>query len=61
MGIINKEGALYIATGIDNTGLYSGRCEAMRIIKVMASQITSFDVFGCVGISAVTVCDIYRL
>lgn len=61
MGIINKEGALYIVTGIDHTGLYSGRCEAMRIIKAMASQITSFDVFGGLGISAATVFDIYRL
>ena len=52
MGIINKEGALYIATGMDNTGLYAGRREAMGIIKAMASQITSFDVFGGIGISA---------
>lgn len=46
MGIRNREGALYIATGVDNTGLYTGRREAMGIIKAMASQITSFDVFG---------------
>lgn len=52
MGIQNKEGALYFATGIDNTGLYSGRQEAMGIIKAMASEITSFDVFSGIGISA---------
>ena len=52
MGIRNKEGALYFSTGIDNSGLYSGRREAMGIIKAMASEITSFDVFGGIGISA---------
>lgn len=43
-----------MATGIDNTGLYSGRREAMGIIKAMAGQITSFDVFSGIGISAAT-------
>lgn len=52
MGIQNKDGALYFATGIDNSGLYSGRQEAMGIIKVMAGEITAFDVFGGIGISA---------
>ena len=52
MGIQNKEGALYFATGIDNTGLYSGKREAIGIIKAMAGEITSFDVFGGLGISA---------
>ena len=50
MGIQNKDGALYFATGIDNSGLYSGRQEAMGIIKAMAGEITSFDVFGGIGI-----------
>lgn len=54
MGIINREGSLYLATGIDNSGLYAGRREAMGIIKAMAGQITSFDVFSGVGISAAT-------
>ena len=35
MGIQNKDGALYFATGIDNSGLYSGRQEAMGIIKAV--------------------------
>lgn len=52
MGIINRGGALYFASGIDNTGLYKGRQEALGIIKAMTSQITSFDVFGGIGISA---------
>lgn len=52
MSIQNKDGALYFATGIDNSGLYSGRQEAMGIIKAMAGEITAFDVFGGIGISA---------
>lgn len=52
MGIQNKDGALYFATGVDNTGLYSGRREAIGIIKAMTGEITSFDVFGGIGISA---------
>lgn len=52
MGIQNKDGALYFATGIDNTGLYKSRREAIGIIKAMADEITSFDVFGGIGISA---------
>lgn len=52
MGIQNRDGALYFATGVDNTGLYSGRREAIGIIKAMAGEITSFDVFGGIGISA---------
>lgn len=54
MGIVNRDGALYMATGIDNSGLYAGRREAMGIIKAMAGQITSFDVFSGIGISAAT-------
>ena len=46
MGITNRDGALYFATGIDNTGLYKGKQEAIGIIKSMMSQVTSFDVFG---------------
>nr|DAZ05527.1 MAG TPA: minor tail protein [Caudoviricetes sp.] len=52
MGIQNKDGALYFASGIDNTGLYRGRREAMGIIKAMAGEVTSFDVFGGLGLSA---------
>lgn len=52
MGIKNREGALYFATGIDTTGLYKGKREAIGIIKAMAGEITSFDVFGGIGLSA---------
>lgn len=43
-----------MATGIDNSGLYEGKREAMGIIKTLAGEITSFDVFGGLGISAAT-------
>lgn len=52
MGIVNRAGAMYMATGIDNTGLYKGKREAMGIIKAMAGEVTSFDIFGGIGISA---------
>ena len=54
MGIKSRDGALFMATGIDNSGLYEGKREAMGIIKTLASEITSFDVFGGIGISAAT-------
>lgn len=54
MGIVNRDGALYMATGVDTTGLYAGRREVIGIIKAMAGQITSFDVFSGIGISAAT-------
>lgn len=54
MGIRNREGSLYMATGIDNSGLYAGKREAMGVIKTLASEVTSFDIFGGIGISAAT-------
>lgn len=54
MGIRNWEGSLYMATGIDNSGLYKGKREAMGIIKTLASEVTSFDIFSGIGISAAT-------
>lgn len=54
MGIRNREGSLYMVTGIDNSGLYEGKREAMGIIKTLVGEITSFDVFGGIGISAAT-------
>lgn len=54
MGIINRNNALYMATGIDNSGLYEGKREAMGILKAMAGEVTSFDIFGGIGISAAT-------
>ena len=43
-----------MATGIDNSGLYTGKREAIGIIKTLASEVTSFDIFGGIGISAAT-------
>lgn len=54
MGIRNRDGSLYMVTGIDNSGLYEGKREAMGFIKTLAGEITSFDVFGGIGISAAT-------
>ena len=54
MGIRNRDGALYVATGFDNSGFYKGKREAIGIIKTLAGEITSFDVFGGIGISAAT-------
>lgn len=52
MGIQNRDGALYFATGMDTTGLHKGKQEVIGIIKSMAGQITSFDIFGGIGVSA---------
>ena len=54
MGIKNRDGALFMATGIDNSGLYEGKREAMGIIKTLAGEVTSFDIFSGIGISAAT-------
>ena len=54
MGIKSRDGALFMATGIDNSGLYEGKREAMEIIKTLASEVTSFDIFSGIGISAAT-------
>ena len=54
MGIRSRDGALFMATGIDNSGLYEGKREAMGIIKTLASEVTSFDIFSGIGISAAT-------
>lgn len=54
MGVRNFNGALYMATGIDNTGLYEGKREAMGIIKALANEVTSFDIFSGIGIGAAT-------
>lgn len=54
MGIRNWEGSLYMATGFDNSGLYTGKRKAIGIIKTLASEVTSFDIFSGIGISAAT-------
>lgn len=61
MGIINKDGSLYMATGIDNSGLYSGLNQAEgRIdqfgnhISAMGDKITRLTGigFGIAGLKA---------
>ncbi len=54
MGVMNHEGALYMASGIDNTGLHKGKQEAIGIVRTMMKQVTSFDVFAGIGLSAAT-------
>lgn len=51
MGIKSRDGALFMATGIDNSGLYEGKREAMGIIKTLASEVTSFDIYSVVSVS----------
>ncbi|MGL5681664.1 MAG: phage tail tape measure protein [Marinifilaceae bacterium] len=50
MGIINKEGALYFATGIDNSGLHRGKQEAMGILRGMTKEISMLDIGAGIGI-----------
>lgn len=61
MGIINKDGSLYMATGIDNTGLYSGFNQAEKriddfeaYIKKAGNNITRLTGigFGVAGLKA---------
>lgn len=49
---MNHEGSLYLATGIDNTGLYKGKQQAVGIVKTMMREVSSFDVFSGIGVSA---------
>lgn len=52
MGIKNKEGALYWATGIDNSGLKKGKEEAVGLLKGFAKQVSGLDIFAGVGAAA---------
>ena len=52
MGIQNREGALYWATGIDNSGLKKGKAESVGIIKGLMKQVSGVDVFAGIGVSA---------
>ena len=51
MGLRDREGALYYATGIDTTGLIQGRQQSMGILRGMTSQISKLDVFAGLAIS----------
>jgi len=52
MGIQNKDGALYYATGIDNSGLIRGKQEGVGILKNMMGQVSRLDIFAGLGVSA---------
>ena len=39
MGVVNKAGALYFATGIDNTGMYRDADETKRIVGSITEQV----------------------
>lgn len=39
MGIINRDGALWMATGVDNTGLYSGFNQAENRVDQFEAHI----------------------
>ncbi|MFC2112104.1 phage tail tape measure protein [Bacteroidota bacterium] len=52
MGIQDKDGALYYATGIDNSGLQRGKKEGIGILKGMAGQVSKLDLFVGLGVSA---------
>lgn len=39
MGVVNKEGALYFATGIDNTGMRKDADETLRIVDSITSGV----------------------
>lgn len=54
MGVMNHEGSLFLASGIDNTGLAKGKQEAIGIVRTMMREVTSFDVFAGIGLSAAT-------
>lgn len=51
MGLQNREGALYYATGIDTTGLSQGRQQSIGILRGMSSQISRMDIFAGLAIS----------
>ncbi len=52
MGIQNRGGALYWATGIDNSGLKRDKEQAVGILKGFAKQVTGLDVFAGLGAAA---------
>lgn len=46
MGIVNKKYSLYLATGIDTTGLSAGSREVMEMLEKWKKQLADFDIFG---------------
>ena len=46
MGIIDKDGAMYLATGVDTTGLLEGKREVLEILASLMRETASVDVFS---------------
>lgn len=55
MGIVNKEEVLYMATRVDITGLQEGKKEVLEILKTLAEESSSIDVFSGISQSAAVV------
>ena len=53
MGIINKEDALYLATGVDTTGLEEGKHEILEILKSLAKEMGITGMFSGIELAAV--------
>lgn len=54
MGIIDKDGAMYLATGVDTTGLLEGKREVLEILTSLMRETASLDVFSGVELAAAT-------
>ena len=54
MGIIDKENALYLATGVDTTGLQEGKREVLEILQSLAKETGSTGMFSGMELAAVT-------
>ena len=54
MGIIDKDGAMYLATGVDTTGLLEGKREVLEILTSLMRETASVDVFSGVELAAAT-------
>ena len=54
MGIIDKDGAMYLATGVDTTGLLEGKREVLEILDSLMRETASVDVFSGVELAAAT-------
>ena len=54
MGIINKDDALYLATGVDTTGLEESKHEVLEILKSLSKEMGETDMFSGMELAAVS-------
>jgi len=52
MGIIDKDGAMYLATGVDTTGLLEGKREVLEMLTSLMRETVSLNVFSGVELAA---------